>query len=208
MGSRAIVSFVFVHCLSLPLVAETKPLAFLEPFLGSWGMPRGSDSLDDGSVGDSAGNAPDVAFRFEWGDSGQKILRFYEGIPGGDLERRVLENLVVADPRTGTVHALGYQLRNDYLYQSTFRRLEPEEWTALVPEEARDLAGYVREYRVTYPAEQEFRREEDRARGWIDYRDLCRLVATDRLHCFTEQRKSESWEAWGGADGYTLERLP
>ena len=160
------------------------PLGFLAAFIGSWGP--------DPEAPSDGGPPPDfVAFRFEWADPARKLLRFYEGIPQGDLERRILENLVTFDPRSGEIVALGYQLRNDYLYRSTF---EPAE------------RGYVRDYRVTYPPEQVFQDERDRARGWIRYRDRCELIATDRLHCVTEQMKDGDWTVWGSPDGYTLVR--
>lgn len=162
------------------------PLTFLEPFIGSWGMdPEGE------AVKQHPAMLDDVAFRLEWGDPGKKVLRFFEDIPDGDFDRRVLENFVTYNPRTGEVVALGYQLRDDFLYESTFRPRDD---------------GYVREYTVTYPPEQELRHDEDRERGWIRYRDRCRLAAADRLHCVTEQHRAGEWQPWGNADGYTLVR--
>ncbi len=166
--------------------APDNPLGFLQPFLGSWGPDPDGDF-----VRDNPERAADVAFRFEWGDPARKILRFFEGIPGGDFDRRILENLVAYDPRTGGVVALGFQLRDDYLYESTFRPA---------------AEGYVREYRVTYPPAQEFGSEEDAERGWIRYRDRCTLETADRLHCVTEQQRTGEWQPWGRAEGYTLVR--
>lgn len=152
------------------------PLGFLEPFIGDWG----------GDVRPGF-----IAFRFEWTDPRKRVLRFVEGLPDGDYEQRILENFVTFNPRTGEVVALGYQLLNDFLYESTFR---PQD------------RGYVREYKVTYPPEQEFRTDEDRSRGWIQYRDRCRLVDSERLHCVTEQMRAGEWQPWGDPDGYTLVR--
>ncbi len=59
------------------------------------------------------------------------------------------------------------------------------------------------EYTVTYPPGQEFRRDEDRERGWIRYRYRCRLTAPERLHCVTEQMGAGEWQPWGSPDGYT-----
>lgn len=162
------------------------PLAFLAPFIGDWGPDPESDF-----VREDPARADFVAFRFEWADPARKLLRFFEGLPGGDYERRILENLVAFDPRSGDIHGLGYQLRNDFLYESTFRPAD---------------SGFVREYTVTYPPQQEFRNEEDRDRGWIRYRDRCELESRDRLHCTTEQRRGDEWVPWGPAEGYTLVR--
>ncbi len=159
------------------LAEPGSPLAFLEPLIGSWSTDSETDF---------------VAFRFEWADPSRKILRFFEGIPGGDLDRRILEQLVTFNPRTDEVVALGYQLQGDFLYEGTFRPQQD---------------GYVREYQVTYPLDQEFRNEQDRERGWILYRDRCRLEAPDRLHCFTEQQRTGEWQPWGDPDGYTLVRF-
>ncbi|MDX1504033.1 MAG: tetratricopeptide repeat protein, partial [Thermoanaerobaculia bacterium] len=167
--------------------AVGNPLSFLEPFIGSWRPDPGGEL-----VAADPTRADDVAFRLEWADPRRKILRFYEGIPDGDLDRRVLENLVTFDPRSGEIRALGLQLVADFLYESTF-----------LPGEGK---GFVRDYRVTYPPQQRFRHEEDRERGWIRYRDRCRLTAPDRLHCVTEQMRGGEWQSWGAPDGYTLVR--
>lgn len=156
--------------------APENPLGFLEPFIGDWG---GEDRPGF------------VAFRFEWTDPRKRVLRFVEGLPDGDYEQRILENFVTFNPRTDQVVALGYQLLNDFLYESTFR---PQE------------RGYVREYKVTYPPEQEFRTDEDRERGWIQYRDRCTLIDSERLHCVTEQMRAGEWQPWGDPEGYTLVR--
>lgn len=186
---RALTLIVILTALAVPARAETadSPLAFLEPFIGDWGMDPDSEAARKNPE-----MADGVAFRLEWAEPGRRLLRFYEGIPAGDLERRVLENLVTVNPRTGEILALGYQLRDDFLYESTFAP-QPD--------------GFVRDYRVTYPPEQEFRDDEDRARGWIRYRDRCRLFVPDRLHCVTEQMRGGEWRPWGGsAEGYTLVR--
>ncbi len=169
-----------------PAAVPDTPLAFLSPFIGSWGMDPESEAARRDPE-----RAGDVAFRFEWEHPSGKLLRFVEGVPGGEWDRRVLDNLVTYDPRSGEVVALGFQLRNDFLYQSSFRPAD---------------GGYVREYKVTYPPNQEFRDPEDRERGWIRYRDRCRLEAPDRLHCITEQLQGDDWRPWGDPDGYTLVR--
>ena len=187
--SAPIVVLVLVVAIVATARAEAPdgPMAFFEPFIGDWGMDPESEMARTNPE-----RRDDVAFRLEWADPGKKILRFYEGIPNGDLEQRVLENLVTANPRTGEVVAVGYQLRNDFFYESTFSPMDQ---------------GFVREYRVTYPPEQEFRHEEDRERGWILYRDRCVLTAPDRLHCITEQRRDGAWQPWqGNAEGYELVR--
>lgn len=173
--------------LPAPAAEIENPLLSVEPFIGDWGMDpeseaaRSNPELLDG-----------VAFRLEWGDPGRRILRFYEGIPGGDLDRRILENLVTFNPRSGEIVALGYQLRQDYLYESTF---------------SFEQGGFVRDYRVTYPPDQELGDPTDGTRGWIRYRDRCRLVAAGRLHCATEQMRDGEWRAWrGSSEGYTLLR--
>ncbi len=162
------------------------PLSFLEPFIGSWKMDPESDFVKS-----DPSRADFVAFRFEWADPQRKILRFYEGIPDGDLDTRILEKLVTFNPRTEEVVALGYQLHNDFLYESTF---QPQS------------DGFIRDYKVTYPPEQQFRNEQDRERGWIHYRDRCTLESPDRLHCVTEQMRDEEWQPWGDPDGYAVVR--
>ncbi len=162
------------------------PLGFFEPFIGSWGMAPESEA-----VRANPWLASSATFRFDWADPQRKLLRFYEGVPDDDFGARILDNLVTYNPRTGEVVALGYQLRNDFLYESTFRPQED---------------GFVREYVVTYPEGYELHDEEDRERGWIRYRDRCRLDGSDRLHCVTEQKRGDMWQAWRGSAGYTLVR--
>lgn len=169
-----------------PLEVDT-PLAFLTPFIGSWAADPESDFVKEHPE-----RAGFVAFRFEWAHPTGKLLRFYEGLPDGDVDRRILDNLVTYDPRSGEVVAIGFQLRDDFLYRSTFRPAEN---------------GYVREYEVTYPADQEFRDPADGERGWIRYRDRCRLEAADRLHCVTEQQKGDAWQPWGDPAGFTMVRV-
>lgn len=170
-------------------VDTPEPLALFAPFIGSWGVDPESEF-----VRQNPERRDFVAFRLEWLDPGRKTLRFIEGVPAGDVERRILDNFVTFNPRTGEILGLGYQLENDFLYESTFRPLGDD--------------GFEREYKVTYPAHQELSGEEDRSRGWIRYRDSCRLTASDRLHCRTEQMREGQWRPWGPPEGFTTWRLP
>ena len=167
--------------------AVDNPLAFLEPFIGRWGMDPESDF-----VRQNPERRDFVAFQLEWAEPRKRVLRFIEGVPGGDLDRRILDNFVTFNPRTGAITALGYQLENDYLYESTFGPLEN---------------GFFRDYKVTYPESEELSDPVDHQRGWIRYRDSCRLLAPDKLRCRTEQMRDGKWQPWGPPEGFSVVRL-
>jgi len=186
MRNKSAVVLLCLLWVAAPVVAGS-PLSFLEPFIGQWSMdPDGDFVKQDPS------RRGFIVFHLEWVDPGKKTLRFVEGLPDGDLERRILDNFVTYNPRSREVVALGYQLENDYLYESTFHSIEN---------------GFVRDYKVTYPESQEFKDETDRERGWIRYRDHCSLVEGDKLHCRTEQMRAGKWQPWGPEEGFFIVRM-
>ena len=178
--------------LALPALAsaadiKASPLAAFEPFVGGWGPDPASERVKENPE-----QADDIAFLFQWSAPDHAVLRFYEAVPDGDVERRIFEAIVVADPRTGELVMLGYQARNGFLYRGSF-------------EVSADR--FVRLYDVTYPPDQEFRDPADAARGTISYRDVCTLLGPDLLECTTERRRGGEWAPWGAGEPYRLVRV-
>lgn len=163
-------------------------LSFLTPFVGDWYAAPDSETLKE---------APELAnmigFKFSWAHDNQKILRFYEGVPRGDMKERVLECLVAANPRTGVVEFLGFQMRNDFLFKGRFEPLEGE-------------AGFIRLYDVYYPPGTQFRNKTDERKGMKSYRDICRLKGSDTLECTTEQLDYGQYKPWGKGRPYRMAR--
>ena len=162
-----------------PTVDElVRPLAQFESFFGAWGPDPDSDFVK----ADPA-RADMIAFLFEWGGADKKTVRFYEGIPGGDRSRRILECFVAADPNDGSIVFLGFQHQNGFLYRGRFEFVE---------------RGFVRLYDVSYA--------EEISKEPIGYRDRCQLIDDDTLECITEQRDGDGWKAWGTGKPFRMLR--
>lgn len=177
--------------LVLPYWAYLQPdtlLNFLHPFIGEWYTDLNQDDQQASSA-----KAPDIGFKFLWGHENKKLLRFYEGIPGGDMNQRIVEFIVAPNPRTGSVEFLGYQMRNDFLFKGRFEPMEDEK-------------GFIRLYDVYYPPGTAFRNKRDEMKGMKSYRDVCRLLGPDTLECTTEQLDFGIYKAWGNGAPYRLLR--
>lgn len=163
-------------------------LHFLEPFIGNW-----YGVLDEETMQKFPDRANSIGFKFEWAHDNHKLVHFYEGIPEGDMDKRYLEALVAANPHTGVVEFVGYQLRNDFLFKGRFEPLMPGN-------------GFVRLYDVYYPEGTKFRYKADKKKGMKSYRDICRLTGKDTLECTTEQLDFGQWKPWGKGEPFLLVR--
>ncbi len=175
---------------SIPLLSFSQTdtlLEWLKPFMGSW------YSDDPNFFQDNLTGAQSIGFKLDWGHQQQKSIRFYEGIPGGDLDKRILELMVVPNPHTGQVEFLGYQYRNDFLFKGRFEPLMPG-------------PGFIRIYDVFYPPGTKFKYKSDERKGMKSYRDICRLIESDTLECTTEQLDFGQWKPWGKGEPYRMLR--
>lgn len=175
---------------STQILAQTpqKGIAGFQPYIGDW------YSVPDSAMLAQFPEAKDmIGFRFEWMAPHQNMLRYYEGIPNGDLDKMILGNLVAENPRTGDVEFLGYQTVNGYLFKGTFEWLE-------------DDKGFVRLYDVYYPHSTTFSRPADSVKGMISYRDVCHLLGKDTLECTVERLTDGIWMPWGKGEPFQMVR--
>lgn len=163
-----------------------------QPYIGDWHTIPNPEMLEQFPETKDM-----VGFRFEWADPNKKTLRYYEGLPNGDVKKQILGCLVTENPRTGDIEFLGYQSRNDFLFKGTFEFAEHERGKTL-----------VRLYDVYYPHHTKFRNAEDSIRGMISYRDICYLIGQnqDTLECTVERLQNGLWKPWGDGKPFQMER--
>lgn len=160
----------------------------LGPYIGNWHLVLSQEEKEKNPE-----RAHFIGFKLEWVHDNHKMIRFYEGIPGGDMDQRILETLVATNLRSGKVEFLGFQMRNDFFYEGSFEALDSGE-------------GFIRIYDVYYPPGTKFRDTTLETKGMKTYRDVCKLVGRDTLECLTQQLNGTQWGPWGKGDPYRLTR--
>ena len=182
--------FFFLFPLIINARLAPNDLIKFQSYIGDWYIVSTPEMLDQFPETKDM-----IGFRFEWDDPNQKILRYYEGIPNGDLKQMILGTIVTQNPRTGTLEFMGYQTRDDFLFKGQFHFLEEDK-------------GFIRHYDVYYPHHTKFRNRQDSLRGIITYRDICKLQGSDTLECVVEKQVSGLWKPWGKGKPFYMCRKP